>query len=228
MKRMIIFALLISGPCVAFAADGVMRTGCPSGYIRIEEGYHKLMDGVCVNGYRCLSFPVNTCLVDSPENVCYLFAERDVVYADTDGSKYKFSAMCPENGGTALSVYGAVKCVKLSMDMESIDVGPDSDFGVNNSVENTFLWNDTEIHMIGACSTDTGTIGNLDVMAPDMGNNCWCKMVAPASMQERRWVFSNEFDTPDDCLKSCAGMCLDSFSNSDAFRFGVILGSTLR
>ena len=217
MKRMIIFALLISGPCVAFAADGVMRTGCPSGYIRIEESYHKLMNGVCVNGYRCLSFPVNTCLVDSPENVCYLFAESNVSYTEPDGSTYEFSLYCPASETT--------KCVKIPFAAQS---GSAITPGTQNSVTNTFSWHGTAITMIGLCSSDTGAIGDMSAPYKEFGNNCWCKMIAPASMQELRWVYSYEYDTVDSCLKDCAIKCSETFKNQTLFRSNVISGSTLR
>jgi len=224
MKRMIIFALLISGPCVAFAADGVMRTGCPSGYIRIEESYHKLMDGVCANGYRCLSFPVNTCLVDSPENVCYLFAERNVAYADTNGSKYKFSAMCPENGGTALSAFGATKCVKLPLaESESSNVSG----WASNSIETVSLWAGTEVRIVGACSNSYGTAsgaastGGLRGYDTD-GDNCWCKMISPVS--SARWFFAKSTGSVSVCNKTCGMQCWRSFITEPAFRNAMLSG----
>lgn len=225
MKRMIIFALLISGPCVAFAADGVMRTGCPSGYIRIEEGYHKLMDGVCVNGYRCLSFPVNTCLVDSPENVCYLFAERDVEYADTDGSKYKFSAMCPENGGTALSAYGATKCVKLPLaESESSNVSG----WASNSIETVSLWAGTEVRIVGACSNSYGDASGDTAMGLGYdadGDQCWCKMISPVSTM--RWFFAKSTGSVSVCNKTCGMQCWRSFLTDPAFRNAMLSDNLL-
>lgn len=225
MKRMIIFALLISGPCVAFAADGVMRTGCPSGYIRIEESYHKLMNGVCVNGYRCLSFPVNTCLVDSPENVCYLFAEPNVAYADTDGSKYKFSAMCPENGGTAQSAFGATKCVKLPLaESESSNVSG----WASNSIETVSLWAGTEVRIVGACSNSYGTAsgaastGGLGGYDTD-GDNCWCKMISPVS--SARWFFAKSTGSVSVCNKTCGMQCWRSFITEPAFRNAMLSGN---
>ena len=225
MKRMIIFALLISGPCVAFAADGVMRTDCPSGYVRIEEPYHKLMDGVCVNGYRCLSFPVNTCLVDSPENVCYLFAERDVEYADTDGSKYKFSAMCPENGGTALSAYGATKCVKLPLAAsESSNVSG----WASNSIETVSLWAGTEVRIVGACSNSYGNASgdtSTGLGYDTDGDQCWCKMISPVSTA--RWFFAKSTGSISVCNKTCGMQCWRSFLTDSAFRNAMLSDNLL-
>lgn len=214
MKRTVVL-LLILIPNISHAVDGVMRTDCPSGYLAVSEPSHELMN-VCFQGYSCLEL-VSTCLVSDPEDICYLFAESNVSYTDPDGSTYEFSLYCPASETT--------KCVKIPFAAQS---GSAITPGSQNSVTNTFSWHGTAIQMIGLCSSDTGAIGDISAPYTEFGNNCWCKMIAPASMQELRWVYSYEYDTVDSCLKDCAKKCSETFKNQPLFRSNVISGSILR
>ena len=92
MKRIFVLIMAIA-PCASFAA--APSTSCPSGYVTIEEKYMTIAAEAynCPAGYSYIN-TVSTCLAESPDGSCIMFAPPYTEYSDSTGI-YEFTAACP-------------------------------------------------------------------------------------------------------------------------------------
>lgn len=91
MRTMCVIAIAL---CPATAAADGPATECPSGYAAVIESNMIITDGACPAGYSSVGHGTNSCLLETPDDVCIMYAPPVVDY-DDDSGIFVFEEICP-------------------------------------------------------------------------------------------------------------------------------------
>ena len=90
MRTMCVIAIAL---CPATAPADGPATECPSGYAAVIESNMIITDGACPAGYSSVGHGTS-CLLETPDGTCIMFAPAAVDYNDTSGI-FIFEENCP-------------------------------------------------------------------------------------------------------------------------------------
>ncbi len=225
MKKLVSL-LIILMPIVANAAVNLYPDyhRCPDGYTTaVTENFMKYMYNSCRPPYNCLSYAAESCLVNVPGNVCWLYLAPNQTYTESDGSVFSISNVtdvCPESGETGIADYGATRCVNLPKTARCTEVESAGRYGTDSILS---CGDNVEVRTVGICSSTTASaVGTKEIMLDyDVnGKYCWCRTLSPFVSE---WVYtSRNYSSASSCRQGCGEACrtymIDTSSTYQRFR----------
>ena len=218
MKKLVSL-LIILMPIVANAAVNLYPDyyRCPDGYNTVTESFMKYMYNTCRMPYNCLSYAAESCLVNVPGNVCWLYLAPNQTYTESDGSVFSISNIadvCPQSGETGIADYGAVRCVNLPKTATCTEVESAGRYGTDSILR---CGDDVEVRTVGICSsTAASAVGTTEIMLDyDVdGTYCWCRTLSPFVSQ---WVYtSRNYPSASSCRQGCGDVCSNYMINTSS------------